>query len=278
MTVENLLFFAKQHIHSDHAKILIAELLNCNPLELLNHLEEEVSQDQVNLLKKEIKALEENKPLQYVIGHVNFYGHEFDIDNRVLIPRFETEELVENTVKYINKLFTNPVDIIDLGCGSGVIGLTLEKKVSTNSVDLVDISPEALEVTHKNCAKLNSKANIIQSDMFTNIAKKYDIIISNPPYIKTTEEIEEIVKNNEPHLALYAGADGLDCYKKILKQASIHMKDKSLIAFEIGMTQAKDITKLAYQYLENITIEVKKDLSGKDRMLFIFKNLRVNSE
>ena len=278
MTVENLLFFAKQHIHSDHAKILIAELLNCNPLELLNHLEEEVSQDQVNLLKKEIKALEENKPLQYVIGHVNFYGHEFDIDNRVLIPRFETEELVENTVKYINKFFTNPVDIIDLGCGSGVIGLTLEKKVSTNSVDLVDISPEALEVTHKNCAKLNSKANIIQSDMFTNIAKKYDIIISNPPYIKTTEEIEEIVKNNEPHLALYAGADGLDCYKKILEQASIHMKDNSLIAFEIGMTQAKDITKLAYQYLENITIEVKKDLSGKDRMLFIFKNLRVNSE
>ncbi len=278
MTVENLLFFAKQHIHSDHAKILIAELLNCNPLELLNHLEEEVSQDQVNLLKKEIKALEENKPLQYVIGHVNFYGHEFDIDNRVLIPRFETEELVENTVKYINKFFTNPVDIIDLGCGSGVIGLTLEKKVSTNSVDLVDISPEALEVTHKNCVKLNSKANIIQSDMFTNIVKKYDIIISNPPYIKTTEEIEEIVKNNEPHLALYAGADGLDCYKKILEQASIHMKDKSLIAFEIGMTQAKDITKLAYQYLENVTIEVKKDLSGKDRMLFIFKNLRVNSE
>lgn len=278
MTVENLLFFAKQHIHSDHAKILIAELLNCNPLELLNHLEEEVSQDQVNLLKKEIKALEENKPLQYVIGHVNFYGHEFDIDNRVLIPRFETEELVENTVKYINKFFTNPVDIIDLGCGSGVIGLTLEKKVSTNSVDLVDISPEALEVTHKNCVKLNSKANIIQSDMFTNIVKKYDIIISNPPYIKTTEEIEEIVKNNEPHLALYAGADGLDCYKKILEQASIHMKDKSLIAFEIGMTQAKDITKLAYQYLENVTIEVKKDVSGKDRMLFIFKNLRVNSE
>lgn len=278
MTVENLLFFAKQHIHSDHAKILIAELLNCNPLELLNHLEEEVSQGKVNLLKKEIKALEENKPLQYVIGHVNFYGHEFDIDNRVLIPRFETEELVENTVRYINKFFTNPVDIIDLGCGSGVIGLTLEKKVSTNSVDLVDISPEALEVTHKNCVKLNSKANIIQSDMFTNIVKKYDIIISNPPYIKTTEEIEEIVKNNEPHLALYAGADGLDCYKKILEQASIHMKDKSLIAFEIGMTQAKDITKLAYQYLENITIEVKKDLSGKDRMLFIFKNLRVNSE
>jgi len=278
MTVENLLFFAKQHIHSDHAKILIAELLNCNPLELLNHLEEEVSQDQVNLLKKEIKALAENKPLQYVIGHVNFYGYEFDIDNRVLIPRFETEELVENTVKYINKFFTNPVDIIDLGCGSGVIGLTLEKKVSTNSVDLVDISPQALEVTHKNCVKLNSKANIIQSDMFTNIAKKYDIIISNPPYIKTTEEIEEIVKNNEPHLALYAGADGLDCYKKILEQASIYMKDKSLIAFEIGMTQAKDITRLAYQYLENITIEVKKDLSGKDRMLFIFKNLRVNSE
>ena len=144
MTVENLLFFAKGHIHSDHAKILIAELINCNPLELLNHLNDEVSYEKVELLKKEIKALEENKPLQYVLGHINFYGNDFYIDERVLIPRFETEELVENTIKYIKEFFTNPVDIIDLGTGSGVIGLTLEKKVSTNSVDLIDISKEAL--------------------------------------------------------------------------------------------------------------------------------------
>lgn len=273
MTVEDLLFFAKGHIHSDHAKILVAELVNCNPLELLNHLNDYVSEEKVKLLKKEIEALEKNEPLQYVLGKVNFYGNEFYVDKRVLIPRFETEELVENTINYIKKFFTKPVDIIDLGCGSGVIGLTLEQKVSTNSVDLVDISKEALEVTHKNCEKLNSKANLIESDMLSSVEKKYDVIISNPPYIKTNEEIEDIVKNNEPHLALYAGEDGLDCYRKILKEASKNMKDKALIAFEIGCTQANDIKELVTSYLKDVKVEIKKDLSGRDRMCFIFYNL-----
>ena len=273
MTVDNLLFFAKQHIHSDHAKILLAELLNKNPLELLTCLEETVPEETVEIYKKEVMALEEGKPLQYVIGNVNFYGNKFYINENVLIPRFETEELVEQTTEYIKKFFTEPVDIIDLGCGSGVIGLTIEQKVSTNSVDLIDISEKALEVTKINKENLNSKANLIQSDMFENINKKYDVIISNPPYIKTTEEIEDIVLNNEPHLALFAGVDGLDCYKKIISNLPNHMKDKCLVAFEIGMTQAGDITNLAKEVLGNIKVEVKKDLSGKDRMLFIFKNL-----
>lgn len=270
MTVENLLFFAKQHIHSSHAKILIAEALGCNPLELLNYLDRIIPEEKVKLIKEEISALENNKPIQYVLGNVNFYGNNFYIDERVLIPRFETEELVENTISYIKQFFTNPVDIIDLGCGSGVIGLTLEKKVSTKSVDLIDISKQALEVTNKNCEKLQSKANIIQSDMFESVNKKYDVIISNPPYIKTKEEIESIVKENEPHIALYAGEDGLDCYKKILENIKPHMKERCLVAFEIGMTQANDIQKLVQDYLPNTKTEVKQDLSGKDRMFFIF--------
>lgn len=273
MRVEDLLFFAKEHIHSDHAKILVAEALGCNPLELLNHLEETIPEEKVDLLKKEIDAIKSNKPLQYVLGNVNFYGNKFYIDERVLIPRFETEELVENTVIYINKFFTEPVDIIDLGCGSGVIGLTLEKKVSTKSVDLVDISNKALEVTKINCKNLNSNANIIQSDMFDAINKKYDVIISNPPYIKTKEEIEDIVKNNEPHIALYAGDDGLDCYKKILKNIKNHMKEKCLIAFEIGYTQANDIKNLISKYLPDSKIEIKQDMSEKDRMVFIFSGI-----
>ena len=273
MTVEELLVFGKSHCHSDHAKILLGELLNLNPLELLNHLNDLVPIDKVNLYKKEVLALEEGKPLQYVLGYVNFYGNKFLVDERCLIPRFETEELVENTIKYINKYFNYPVDIIDLGTGSGIIGLTLENKVNTNKVDLVDISKDALEVTKKNKELLNSKANLIESDFFTNINDKYDVIISNPPYIKDNEEIEDIVKNNEPHLALYAGSEGLDCYEKILKDVSNHMKDKCLIAFEIGYTQKEDITNLVNKYLDNVRIEVKKDLSDKDRMLFIFKNL-----
>lgn len=276
MTVEDLLFFAKQHIHSDHAKILIAELLNCNPLELLNHLQEEVSNEKIELLKKEIKALEENKPPQYVLGYVNFYGNKFVVDERVLIPRFETEELVENTIKYIKKLLTEPVDIIDLGCGSGVIGITLEKKVSTKTVDLIDISKDALEVAKINCEKLNSKCNLIQSDMFENVEKKYDVIISNPPYIKENEIIEDIVKENEPHLALYAGKDGLDCYKKILETVNEYKKEKCLIAFEIGYQQAEDIKRLVDKYIPTAQVIIKKDLSDKDRMAFIFCGIKEN--
>ena len=210
MKVEELLVFGKQHLHSDHAKILLAELLQKNPLELLNYLDEVIPQDKADLYKKEVLALEAGKPLQYVLGHVNFYGNNFYIDERVLIPRFETEELVENTILYLNKYLSKPIDLIDLGTGSGVIGLTLAKKISTTSVDLVDISKEALEVCQINCHNFGIEANLIESDFFTNINKKYDLIISNPPYIKTNEEIEEIVKNNEPSLALYGGEEGLD--------------------------------------------------------------------
>lgn len=272
MTVEELIIYGKEHCHSDLVKILLAELIDRSPLELLNHLSDKIEEEKVIVFKKEIEAIKHHKPLQYVLGNVNFYGNSFLINENVLIPRFETEELVENTISYINQFFTVPVDIIDLGCGSGVIGLTLEKKVSTTSVDLIDISEKALEITKQNCAKLNSKATLIKSDMFTNVTKQYDVIISNPPYIKTEEEIESIVKENEPHIALYAGADGLDCYRKILQTVKPHMKEKCLIAFEIGYTQAEEIKKIAEENLSDIKVIIKKDLSEKDRMLFIFKN------
>ena len=273
MTIEQALIYAKKEIHSDHAKILLGDLLNLNPLELLVHLNDEVPEDKMKIYTKEIEALKSNKPIQYVLGHINFYGQDFYINENVLIPRFETEELVENTISLAKTLFTNPVDILDIGCGSGVIGLTLEKKLSTKSVDLIDISEKALEVTNKNCGKLNSKANVLQSDCLSNVERKYDIIISNPPYIKDDEEIEEIVKTNEPHLALYAGKEGLDCYKKILKDINKNLKEKFLIAFEIGADQAKDIETLINNYLKDVQIVIKKDLQGRDRMIFVTPNL-----
>ena len=273
MRIEDLLVFGKSHCHSDHAKILLAELLHKNPLELLTCLDEIVEENIANLYKKEVLALEEGKPLQYVMGYVNFYGYQFNVDERVLIPRYETEELVENTIKIVNQYFKEPVDIIDLGCGSGAIGLTLEKKLSTNIVDLVDISKDALEVAKNNGNNLESKANFYESDFFTNIDKQYDVIISNPPYIAETEEIEDIVKNNEPPSALYAGEDGLDCYKAILSTIKPHMKERCLVAFEIGANQKDAIISLINQYLDNVKVEVKKDLSERDRMVFIYKNL-----
>lgn len=276
MTVEELLVLGKSYTSSDHAKILLAELLNKNPLELLNYLDYKVNIELSNKYKEELLALKNGKPLQYVIGNVNFYGIKYYINENVLIPRFETEELVENTINYIKKYFNYPIDIVDLGCGSGVIGLTLEKKISTKSVDLIDISPKALTVTKKNIINLNSRANIMENNFLENINKKYDVIISNPPYIKTDEQIENIVKENEPHIALYGGKEGLDCYKEILKNINNNLKEKALIAFEIGSNQAQDLIKLINIYLTNVKIIVKKDLSGRDRMLYIFKNIEIN--
>ena len=273
MTVEELLVFGKSHCHSDHAKILLAEIIHKNPLELLNYLDLEIEEELSEQYKKLVLALQAGKPLQYVLGKVNFFGNSFYVDERVLIPRFETEELVDNTIKYINKYFKEPIDIIDLGCGTGIIGLTLEKKVSTASVDLIDISKEALEVTEINKKQLNSNANLIENDMLEGINKRYDVIISNPPYIREDEEIEEIVKENEPEIALYGGKDGLDIYKKILDNIQKNMKVRCLIAFEIGKDQASSLTELIKQVIPDAKIEVKKDLSERDRMIFILKNL-----
>ncbi len=274
MTVEELICYGKQHVHSSYANILLAETINKNVLELLNYLDYEVPEKEEKKYKKAVTAIEKGEPLQYALGYVNFYGNRFIVNKNVLIPRFETEELVENTIKYTNEYFKNEsIDIIDLGCGSGAIGLTLEKKLPLSKVDMIDIDEKALSVAKENAKNLNSNANLFLSDMWANVNKKYDIIISNPPYIKTMEEIEEIVKNNEPAIALFAGIDGLDCYKKIFENIKDHMKDKCLIALEIGMTQKEDIINIVKETLGEVKIETKKDLSEKDRMIFIFKNI-----
>ncbi len=275
MTVEELIVYGKSKIHSDHAKMLLADLLNINSLELLNYLDKQVSQEIEEEYKKKVDLVKVKNPIQYVIGNVNFYGNIYEVNKNVLIPRFETEELVENTLYYINNYF-NPYDlsIIDLGTGSGCIGITLKKKLPSSDVTLVDISPKALEVARKNATNLDANVNIIENDMLNGLEDKYNIIISNPPYIKTNEEIEDIVKENEPHLALYGGIDGLDYYKQILESAKERVKDYYLIAFEIGDTLKNDVINIARLNFPNANIVAKKDLQGRDRMIFI-SNLNI---
>ncbi len=272
MRVEELIIYGKSHAHSDLVKILLAELIDLNPLELLNHLNDYVEEEKVEIFKKEMEALRSGKPIQYVLGNVNFYGNKFIINENVLIPRFETEELVENTIRYIKEIFNGKARVLDIGCGSGVIGLTIKSKLPDCEVDLIDISVDALNVTKENAKNLNLDVNIYESDLFSNVKDKYDVIISNPPYIREDEEIEDIVKNNEPSLALYGGVDGLDYYRRILTDINKYLNTKSLIAFEIGYLQKEDIINLINSNLDNTTIEAKKDLSDKDRMIFILKS------
>lgn len=221
-------------------------------------------------LEAGLKELKEGKPVQYIVGNVDFYDVNLLVNENVLIPRFETETLVEKTINYAKEL-TELLDILDIGTGSGAIAITLAKHLSCH-VLATDISEEALEI-----AKINSKRNNVQiefkqSDILKNVQGKFDIIISNPPYIAKDEVIDPLVKDNEPHLALYAEEDGLYFYKNILENIKPFLKAKSLIAFEIGMTQSAAITKIAQNYLPHAKIVTEKDLTGKDRYIFIFNN------
>ena len=270
MTVEELIVYGKGKTSSDHAKMLLSSYLDVNPLELLTILDKEVDSDIEKLYKSSLEALKENKPIQYVIGNVNFYGLKFIVNKNVLIPRFETEELVEQVVEYARGLNKDKIKILDLGCGSGAIGLTLKSILKDSEVTLVDISKEALEVARLNANNLNLDVTFIESDWFSNVGlDKYDIIVSNPPYIRTNEEIEEIVRNNEPSLALYGGIDGLDCYRKILVNIKPYLNDKFLIAFEIGESQKEEIYDIVNKYLYDVEITCKKDLYGRNRMIFV---------
>lgn len=270
MTVDELLVFGKSHIHKNHAEMLLAMLLNVNSLELLLMLDKVIDEDTCNKYKEQVLMVKDNNPIQYVIGNVNFYGNKFIVNKNVLIPRFETEELVENTINLIKENFDYPVNIIDLGCGSGCIGLSLKKKLNNVSVTLLDISDKALEVAKLNANNLNLDVSFIESDMWDKVTDKFDIVISNPPYIKTNEEIDDLVYNNEPHLALYGGIDGLYYYKKIREDLLNHVNDKYLVALEIGYNQKDDVVKL-FSDIDGVNIITKKDLSNRDRMVFIIK-------
>ncbi len=219
-------------------------------------------------LEENIKRLEAGEPVQYIVGNVDFYGLNYKIDNRVLIPRFETEELIEKTLKLIDK---DNLDILDIGTGSGCIAITLKSKLPNSNVDACDISQDALEVAKINAKENHQSINFIHSDLFLNIDKKYDLIISNPPYIAYDEEIDLVVKNNEPHIALYADNDGMAYYLEIFKNANNYLKDKFIMAFEIGYMQGNKLKEEANKYFSDCSINIEKDLSGKDRFLFIIK-------
>lgn len=220
-----------------------------------------------NPSKENIKRLNNGEPVQYIVGNVSFYGNIIDVDKRVLIPRFETEELVENTIKYIKKYNYNT--IVDIGTGSGCIAITIKKIFPSMLVDAVDISKDALALAQSNSIKNDTLINFYEGNLLNPLNKKYDIIISNPPYIAYDEEIMDIVKNNEPHLALYADNNGLYYYEEILKNVYNYINKNGLIAFEIGYDQAEKIKQIVQKYLNNYNIEIKKDMTGKDRMVFI---------
>lgn len=268
MTIEEAIIYGKKYISSIDTKMLISWVTTYDTLDLINHLNEHLTENEEELFRKLVDARRNDKPIQYITNSANFYGIELFVNEDVLIPRFETEELVENTMKILNKNFTSP-KILDLCCGSGAIAIALKTKLNSSDITMSDISPKALNVAKINKEKYNLEINTVESDLFANINEKYDCIISNPPYIKDDEEIEDIVKNNEPGLALYGGKNGIDYYERILKNIKNYLNDKFVIAFEIGASEKDDVVALANKYLTDIKIFAKKDLQDRDRMIFI---------
>lgn len=219
--------------------------------------------------KLTMSLLEKDYPVQYIIGYVDFYGLKINVNEFTLIPRYETEYLIELTLKEIKKMNLANPKILDLCTGSGAIGLTLKSLLPSSEVTLSDISKDALMVANKNKNELNLDVNIIESDLFKNIPGKFDVIISNPPYVMTNETLPKEVLY-EPHLALYSGPKGIDHIEEIFKNIKSHLNNKYLIALEINEKSEPDITNLIKTYFEkNINYKFMKDLAGKTRYLFI---------
>ena len=219
-------------------------------------------------LEEGIEKLKRGEPVQYIVGNTDFYGNIIKVNKSVLIPRFETEELVEKTISYIKQMFKGKVKIADLGTGSGCIAITLKKEIDCD-IDAVDISSDALKVAKENALNNNVEINFYVGDMLNPLSDKYDVIISNPPYISYDMEIMDNVKKNEPHIALYANNNGLYYYEEILKNINRYLKSPSLVAFEIGYEQGNDIILLVNKYLPKSKVVIEKDMQGKDRFAFI---------
>ncbi len=257
------------------------DLISLGTKQLKNYMDEEKANYLANYLYKYvdegdyqdgINKLIDGIPIQYIIGNVNFYGNIFKVTPNVLIPRFETEELIEKTKKYITEYFDTTLDIVDFGTGSGCISITLKKLFPSANITAVDISDKALEIAKINALNNNVEINFLLSDLYENLNEKYDLIISNPPYLSENDEVEEIVKKNEPNIALYALNDGLEIIERIIKDAPCYLKEKGMIALEMGEHHGDAIIQLANKYLNNAKVIIEHDLQNRDRFAFIFIN------
>lgn len=227
------------------------------------HPDQKVESKALERFLQLIESRKKRIPLQYIIGKREFMGLDFLVNQHVLIPRQETELLVEEVLKY-----SDNCTVLDLCTGSGCIAISIAKFAKNVKIDAVDISEKALEVADKNVKNNNVSVELIKSDLFEKIDKKYDIIVSNPPYIATQEidKLEPEVRVYEPMLALDGQEDGLYFYKKIIEQAGQYLKQKGRLFFEIGYDQGESVSEIL-QDAGFYDIKVMNDLSGCNRMI-----------
>ena len=231
-------------------------------------LQQEVTEEEKQFVEEIFKKLAAHIPAQYIIGHAEFFGMQLKVDERVLIPRPETEELVE---LILAENLKDNLKVLDIGTASGAIALVLAKNRPDWSVTAADISQDALELATENANVQNLNLSFIKSDCFSKISSKYDIIVSNPPYI-SREDQEEVglnVLHSEPHLALFADEDGLAIYRRIAEDSKDYLNDGGKIYLEIGYKQGQSVPALFMENLPEKRVRTLKDQFGQDRMVVI---------
>jgi len=255
-------------------ELLFLNFSQLSPTDLYLKYDEEMPLEHENEFLEALNLyLEKNIPVQQIIGYVYFYGYKFMVRNTALIPRFETEELVANVLINYDEYFSDKkVEIVDIGTGSGCLAISLAKEESNFHMSATDISEEALLLAKENAKNLEAEVEFYQGDMLKPLAgKKFDIIVSNPPYIPNSEKVDSLIYDNEPHIALFGGEDGLDYYREILKNADQILNDQAIIAFEHAYDKKDELTAIAKQYFPEAKIFTLKDMQNKDRMTFIIK-------
>ena len=258
----------RQGEEAESLSFVYRSLKNLSFTDFVFALQQEVTEEEEVFVKGIFQQLAAHKPAQYIIGQADFYGMQLKVDERVLIPRPETEELVELI------LAENPetnLSVLDIGTGSGAIALALAKNRPNWSVTAADISQDALDVASENAKNQNLQIFLKKSDCFTEISEKYDIIVSNPPYISREDESEVglNVLYSEPHLALFADEDGLAIYRRIAEDAKDYLTDGGKIYLEIGYKQGQSVPELFRKYLPEKRVRTLKDQFGQDRMVVV---------
>ena len=243
-------------------------LKNLSFTDFIFAIQQEITPDEKEFVESIYKQLAAHVPAQYIIGNTEFYGLELKVDERVLIPRPETEELVELILTENAKPNQS---VLDIGTGSGAIALALAKNRPDWCVTASDISPDALNLASENASLQDLKISFKKSDCFEEIAENYDIIVSNPPYISRADESEVglNVLHSEPHLALFAEEDGLAIYRKIAQEAKNHLREGGKIYLEIGYKQGHSVPALFRKYLPEKRVRTLKDRFGQDRMVVV---------
>ena len=268
------LLLRRQGKEESLARFLLMYILDESPHLFSNNLSEQISKEiedkYFSLIEKHIKEV---VPLSHLVGFEYFYDRKYKVTKDVLSPRMETEELMYKVIEYVKASNKNKFKILDLCTGSGIIAITLKKELEQVSVDVIasDISEEAIEVAKENAQSHDATIKFIKSDIFNNIDNKFDIIVSNPPYIDRKDEVtmQDNVLKYDPHLALFAEEEGMYFYRKIIEQANDYLNENGVIFFEIGYDQKDKIIKLAD--MNGFSAEVYRDINGRDRMAFLVR-------